>query len=126
MPANGFDSLLISAHPQFPSETFALIDWENGRMEFSVGTGCITAYASAACLVLSSQIPGCDQNSRILITICRIVIKTQELRSQFPDCHQNLKIVITQFADCDQTPRLSSQFADCDHNPRITVTISRL
>ena|SRR5438093_7937842 len=38
MPANGFDSLLISARPQFPSRTFALIDWENGRMEFSVGT----------------------------------------------------------------------------------------
>src|SRR5439155_1685851 len=68
MPANGFDSLLISAHPQFPSETFALIDWENGRMEFSVGTGCITAYATAACLVLSSQIPGCDQNPKIAIT----------------------------------------------------------
>src|SRR5437867_3503427 len=38
MPANGFDSLLISARPQFPSGTFALIDWENGRMEFSIGT----------------------------------------------------------------------------------------
>src|SRR5436309_10742525 len=66
----------------------------------------------------SQQIPGCDQNPRILITICWIVIKTQELRSQFPHCHQNLKIVITQFADCDQTPTLSSQFADCDHNPK--------
>jgi hypothetical protein len=30
MPANGIDSLLISARPQFPSGTFALIDWENG------------------------------------------------------------------------------------------------
>ena len=38
MPANGFDSVLISARPQFPSGTFALIDWENGRMEFSIGT----------------------------------------------------------------------------------------
>jgi len=74
MPANGFDSLLISAHPQFPSETFALIDWENGRMEFSVGT---------------------DQNPRILITICWIVIKTQELRSQFSG--------------------LSSESQNCDH-----------
>src|SRR5437762_13690379 len=44
MPANGFDLLLISARPQFPPGTFALIDWENGRMEFSVGTvGTIAA-----------------------------------------------------------------------------------
>ena len=42
MPANGFDSLLISARPQFPSGTLALIDWENGLMEFSIGT--ITLY----------------------------------------------------------------------------------
>ena len=37
-------NMLISARPQFPPGTFALIDWENGRMEFSVGTvGTIAA-----------------------------------------------------------------------------------